>query len=70
MVCCDVTDRGGKGSGNVTRWVALSALIVVILQMVRIIWVFYQLAMTELEASKPRATVSDEEIRVVGPRAS
>jgi hypothetical protein len=70
IVGCDVTDRGGHASGNVSRWVAIAALIVVFLQVIRIMWVFYQLAVTEFGASKPRAEVSPEEVRVVGKRAS
>lgn len=65
MVCCAVTDRGGKGSGDVTRWVAIAALLVVVLQMARIIWIFYQLAVTDLEASKPVASISQEEVRII-----
>jgi hypothetical protein len=68
MVCCYVTDRGGKASGNATRWVALGSLIVVILQMVRIVWVFYQLAITDLQVDRPPPAVSKDEIRVVSPR--
>lgn len=68
MVCCAATDRGGKGSDNLTRWVAFAALIVVLLQMIRIIWIFYELATVDLGRDKPEATVSDEEVRVVRPR--
>lgn len=67
MICCLVTDRGDKGSGNITRWVALGALLVVVLQMIRIVWIFYQLAVTDLEASKPVASVGKEQVRVVSP---
>jgi hypothetical protein len=65
MVCCVVTDRGDGGSGNLTRWVALAALAVVLLQMVRLVWIFYQLAIADLEESTSGKTVSSEEIRVV-----
>jgi hypothetical protein len=67
MICCLVTDRGDRASGNFTRWVAFTALFVVILQMVRIIWIFYQLAAADLEASKPVASISKKEVRVVKP---
>ena len=33
LVFCGITDRGGKDSANLTRWVALAALAVVILQL-------------------------------------
>lgn len=70
LVCCGATDRGGKGSSNLTRWVAVAALIVVLLQMIRVIWVFYQLAVADLESTEPQPTVGDEAVRVVRPRAS
>jgi len=66
LVFCGATDRGQGASHNFTRWVALAALVLVILQMVRIVWIFYQLAVTDVrgeEVAKPR--VSAEEIRVV-----
>jgi hypothetical protein len=65
MVCCVVTDRGDSGSGNLTRWVAIAALVVVLLQMIRLVWIFYQLAIADLEESAPVKTVSDEELRVL-----
>jgi hypothetical protein len=65
MVCCVVTDRGGSGSGNLTRWVAIGALVAVLLQMIRLVWIFYQLAIADLEESTPEKTVSDNELRVV-----
>lgn len=65
MVCCVVTDRGDHGSGNLTRWVALAALVAVLLQMIRLIWIFYQLAVADLEESTSGKGVSDEQIRVV-----
>jgi hypothetical protein len=67
MICCVVTDRGDKASHNITRWVVIAALLVVILQMVRIIWIFYQLAVTDLEASTPVASIGKEEVRVIKP---
>jgi choline-glycine betaine transporter len=67
MICCAVTDRGDKASGNITRWVAIAALLVVILQMIRIVWIFYQLAITDLEASKQVPSIGKEEVRVVKP---
>lgn len=66
LVFCGITDRGQAASHNFTRWIALAALVIVFLQMVRIVWIFYQLAVTDLGAedgAKPR--VSPEEIRVV-----
>ena len=68
MVCCVVTDRGDQGSSNVTRWVAIAALVVVLLQMVRIIWIFYQLAVADTQGSGPAKAVSDEEVRIVTSR--
>ena len=69
LVICGITDRGGRGSDNPTRWVAAGALAVVILQMARIVWIFYQLAVTDLEAtSKIAAKVSGDEVRVVSAR--
>lgn len=65
MVCCVATDRGDAGSANLTRWVAIAALVIVLLQMVRLVWIFYQLAAADLEESTPVKTVSDEELRVV-----
>jgi hypothetical protein len=52
--------------------VAIAALAVVVLQLARNIWIFYQLAITDLEAAKfrPVATVSDNEVRVVRNRVS
>lgn len=67
LVICGITDRGGKGSDNLTRWVAAGALAVVILQMARMVWIFYQLAVTDLEATRKSSTaVSADEVRVVG----
>jgi hypothetical protein len=65
MVCCVATDRGDSGSGNLTRWVAFAALTVVLLEMIRLIWIFYHLAVAELGESTPTKTVSDEELHVV-----
>lgn len=67
MICCAATDRGDEASRNITRWVAIAALIVVVLQMVRIVWIFYQLAVTDLEASRPVSSIGKEEVRVVKP---
>jgi hypothetical protein len=68
MVCCYVTDRGGKGSGNLTRWIAIAALTIVVLQMIRIVWIFFQLAVTDLQGDQPQAAVSQQEVRVIAPR--
>jgi hypothetical protein len=53
----------------VTRWIALAALSTVILQLARIVWIFYQLAVTDLTASNPDAKTTAEPIRAVGRRA-
>ncbi len=70
LVFCGVTDRGPAGSRNDTRWVAIAALAVVFLQMARIVWIFYQLAVTELESARPAKNVSSDEVHVIGYRAS
>jgi hypothetical protein len=70
LVFCGITDRGGRGSANFTRWVAIAALAVVVLQLARIIWIFYQLALTDLEAAKPAAAVAHDEVRVIRHHAS
>jgi hypothetical protein len=67
LICCVVTDRGDRASGNVTRWVAIAALLIVVLQMVRIVWIFYQLAITDLESAKPVASIGKEEVRISKP---
>jgi hypothetical protein len=70
LVACGITDRGGIKSFNDTRWIAIAALAIVFLQMARIVWIFYQLAATDLSASaRPRAEVSREEVKVVPYRA-
>lgn len=70
LVFCGVTDRGGRDSGNLTRWVALAALAVVVLQLARIVWVFYELAVTDLKADTQGSSATSEPIRAVGHRAS
>lgn len=65
MVCCVVTDRGDQGSGNFTRWIAFAALVIVLLQMVRIVWIFYQLAIVDIQETTPVKSVSDKEVQVV-----
>ena len=70
LVFCGITDRGDRDSGNVTRWVAIASLAIVVLQLARIVWIFYQLAITDLEAAKPGATATAEPIRTVGRRAA
>jgi hypothetical protein len=69
LVFCGIMDRGGKDSGNVVRWVALAALGLVILQLGRIVWVFYELAVTDLKAEKDVRLEESEPIRTVGHRA-
>jgi hypothetical protein len=68
LVFCDITDRGGRASDNVSRWVAIGALALVVLQLVRIIWVFYQLAATDLDSPHSPA-ISNNEVKV-RPRQS
>lgn len=66
LVLCGITDRGGLETHNLTRWIAVAAINLVILQMARIVWIFYQLAAIELDggaAASPRT--SSEEVRVI-----
>lgn len=58
LVFCGITDRGGKDSSNATRWVALAALLVVVLQIARVIWILYQLAVTEFSSANDAASTS------------
>lgn len=69
MVSCVVTDRGDGASANLTRWVAIGALTVVLLQMIRLIWIFYQLAAADVESSAQVKDASKEEVRVIRPTA-
>jgi hypothetical protein len=66
LVFCGITDRGDKDSANFTRWVALAALTVVVLQLARIVWIFYQLSAAEFEAARPITTSAAEPVRAVG----
>ena len=69
LVFCGITDSGKRGSENIARWIALAALLVVVLQMIRIAWVFYEIAVIDLGPSQTVAAVADKPVQVVQRRA-
>ncbi|TDC28808.1 hypothetical protein E1211_27205 [Micromonospora sp. 15K316] len=48
MVLAKVLDRGGVGSTNEARWLVVGATVLVAFQLLRIVWVFYQIAHIEM----------------------
>lgn len=64
LILARVLDRGGLGSPNYARWLAYGAILVVALQMLRIIWVFYQLAMLNMSKHEPAIRTAARPARI------
>lgn len=60
LVVARITDRGGVASPNFARWLACAAIIVVLIQLARIVWVFYQLAMIDMKPQEPTIRTANE----------
>ncbi|MFD1541541.1 hypothetical protein [Nonomuraea guangzhouensis] len=66
IVLAKVTDRdskSGMADYNFSRWLVLAAVFLTIIQLARMIYIFYQLAMIDVEDSLVRET-SDREIMI------
>jgi hypothetical protein len=69
LIVVKIVDRGGRGSVNVARWVAAAAITLVIFQLVRVLWVFYQIAILEIRPEVPTIKTAAEPARVVRRQA-
>jgi len=58
IIAAKIVDRGGRRSPNEARWVVVAAISLVALQLLRILWVFYQLALVDNNGNKPVIPVS------------
>lgn len=70
IVVAKILDRGGKASSNEARWLAVAATLLVALQLLRVLWVFYNLATIETQGAKPTIETAKEPARIGGPRPS
>lgn len=69
MVLAKVLDRGPGGSANVARWLAVAAALVVALQLLRTVWIFYQLAAIDLKGTKPARPTQSRPVELARKRA-
>jgi hypothetical protein len=70
IVVAKVIDRGGKGSPNEARWIAVAAMGLVALQLLRILWVFYSLATIESRDGQPTIPTAAQPARIGRRRPS
>ncbi|MFI2710058.1 hypothetical protein ACH495_08010 [Micromonospora sp. NPDC018662] len=70
IVIAKVLDRGGKGSSNEARWLAVAATGLVALQLFRVLWVFYNLATIETQGAKPTVATAKQPARIGKQRPS
>jgi hypothetical protein len=68
LVFCGVTDTGGKDSPNLTRWIAMAALAVVVFQLGRVCWVLYEIAMTELGGPSVKGAAGTIRVKEPAPK--
>lgn len=64
LIIARILDRGAIRSENFARWIAVAALALVVLQLVRSLWVFYQLAAIDLQGDAPTIKTSQNPVRV------
>jgi hypothetical protein len=64
IILCRVIDRGETGTVNAARWIAIGCVFVVLLQLFRVAWIFYQLAAVELMEPRPVIPTSREPIKI------
>ena len=69
IIFAKIMDFGEKGSASMARWFVLGALLLVVLQTARLLWVFYQIALLDLQ-QEPVKKIATEPVRVVRKRAS
>ncbi|MFK4043035.1 hypothetical protein ACI2LC_45165 [Nonomuraea wenchangensis] len=67
IVLAKITDRDlGKGVGenNFSRWIVVAAIMLTVIQLTRMIYIFFQLAMIEVEEDVTTRRISDREIKI------
>jgi len=69
LVYAKVLDRGGVASENLARWAATGAMILVLMQLGRTLWIFYQLAVVDLLGHVPTRRTAPQPITVVRTRS-
>lgn len=65
LVMARVVDRGGVGSSNGARWIAVGSVILVILQLIRITWVFYNLTLIMMDSNSSQRSTSPRRAQVI-----
>jgi len=60
IVLAKIVDRGDIASTNGARWVAAGATLLVALQFLRMLWVFYQLAAIDIDGHRPTIPTSQK----------
>ncbi|MGC4782007.1 hypothetical protein ACLQ3A_10210 [Micromonospora zamorensis] len=70
IITAKILDRGGKGSVNEARWIAVAAMSLVALQLLRVLWVFYSLATIDSQDGDPTIPTAAEPARIGKRRPS
>lgn len=69
IVVAKVLDRGDSGSENLARWIVVAAALVVALQFLRTLWIFYQLAAIDLKGTQPARPTQARPVELARRRA-
>ena len=64
IVAASILDRGDVASVNMARWLAVGATVLVAIQLVRVSWVFYNIAVLEVQKPVPTVPVATERARI------
>jgi hypothetical protein len=64
IVLAKVLDRGQQASGNTARWLVVGAVTLVAVEMLRTVWVFYQLAAIDLKGTKPARPTAERPLEL------
>jgi hypothetical protein len=67
IILARIIDRGEVSSTNFARWLATAAVIVVLTQLFRVTWIFYQLAMLNAQQLQPSRRIAARPIRIGRP---
>lgn len=69
LVLAKILDRGPAASGNMARWLAAGAVMLVAVELARLLWVFYQLATIDLKGVKPARPTRTQPLELACKRA-
>jgi hypothetical protein len=69
LILAKVLDRGEMASPNVARWLAVAAVVLVAIELLRILWIFYQIAVIDLRGVQPARPIRTRPIELTRKHA-